>query len=237
MENPHDLAQLVRSSTARISADYKRMQSLAREDPGTSGDQGEEDWAKILREWLPASFHVVTKGRIINSSGQTSPQVDVIVLSPSYPNGLLYNKLYIAAGVLAAFECKRSKAVGTSVAISRLIRADQRIQQHIIYGLLAHSHLIASKRKPAELTLRDALIAEDLKQVSDPRDCLDFVCVADLGTWSHSRFIVRSDESGKGVVGTAYMGPYLGFSDDALGRFLTILLHRLRPPEVGPDHC
>jgi hypothetical protein len=46
-------------------------------------------------------LHVVSKGRIISANGITSPQLDILVLSSSYPRGLLTKKLYLAAGVCA----------------------------------------------------------------------------------------------------------------------------------------
>ncbi|MFI8802678.1 DUF6602 domain-containing protein [Micromonospora chalcea] len=60
----------------------------------------------MLREWLPASYHVRTKGRILAHDGAASRQVDVVVLRPGYPSKLLDKKLYVASGVAAAFECK-----------------------------------------------------------------------------------------------------------------------------------
>jgi hypothetical protein len=165
--------------------------------------------------------------------------VDVLALSPSYPRGLLDNKLYIAAGVLAAFECKRTlrrkhirMAVRTAAEIGLLSRADVGIPHHILFGILAHSHEIASAKRPAEVVLGGALVKEDEKYVHDPRDCLDFVCIPDLGTWSLTRFIVRVDASGSAVVATSYMGPLPGADEDvtqvdAIGRFLTGLLRRL----------
>ena len=74
--------------------------------PSTAGDQGEENWATLLRKWLPNYFHIVTKGRILTDSGYASPQVDILVLYPSYPKILLDKKLYLSGGVAAAFECK-----------------------------------------------------------------------------------------------------------------------------------
>jgi hypothetical protein len=71
MNEPHGLDHLVRQATAKMSAEYDRMRQQAREDPGTSGDQGEVDWASLLTQWLPATLHVVTKGRIISSTGQS----------------------------------------------------------------------------------------------------------------------------------------------------------------------
>ena len=182
MNDSHDLIQLIRQATAEIAAEYQRIRACAKEDPGTAGDQGEQNWADILHKWLPTTFHVVTKGRIIFSSGQTSDQVDVLVLSPSYPKGLLNKKVYLAAGVLAAFECKNTlrrehvrRAVRASAKLGHLSRADRSVKQHIIYGLLAHSHDIASKRHPPKEVISDALKTADEAELNDPRDCLVFI--------------------------------------------------------------
>jgi hypothetical protein len=102
----HDLYDFMLQISAEMSAEYKRIQMRATEDPGTAGDQGEENWAEVLREWLPRTYEVVTKGRIISQEGVTSPQIDVLVLKGAYPKKLLNKKLYLSAGVAAAFECK-----------------------------------------------------------------------------------------------------------------------------------
>jgi hypothetical protein len=152
-DKTHDLALLIQQATAELTAEYRRIQARVAEDPGTAGDQGEENWATLLRKWLPAGFHVRTKGRIIGVDGSASPQVDVLVLSPSYPVGLLDKKLYLAAGVVAAFECKLTlrrdhirKVVKNSVALGKISRQGGSSGRHIIYGILAHSHVVPAKR-------------------------------------------------------------------------------------------
>jgi hypothetical protein len=254
VNDSHDLIQLIRQATSEIAAEYQRIRARAKEDPGTAGDQGEQNWADILHKWLPTTFHVVTKGRIIFSSGQTSDQVDVLVLSPSYPKGLLNKKVYLAAGVLAAFECKNTlrrehvrKAVRTSAKLGHLSRADRSVKQHIIYGLLAHSHDIASKRYPPKEVISKALKAADEAELNDPRDCLDFICVADLGTWTLMRMqVAPQDPSSLAAVSTSYMAQVTAqvqgrpdldprINPDPLGRFLTSLLRRFGPidPVIG----
>lgn len=240
METPsHDLEMLVKQATAKMASDYERMRRLAKEDPGTSGDQAEEEWAELLSHWLPGTYHVVTKGRIIFSSGETSNQTDVMILSPSYPKGLLSNKLYLAAGVLAAFECKRTlrrqnirRALQASVRMNSLARSDPRVSHHIIYGLLAHDHLLADKKQLPATVLVDALNEADEDEVTDPRDGIELVCVPTIGTWSLMRRIFTSPTGVKRYT-TAYMGgpltlgTELGPKSDAIGRFLTALLRRL----------
>ncbi len=153
MDDAHDIHDFVRSSQRTIEEEYARIQKRAKEDPGTAGDQGEENWASLLRLWLPSYFHVVTKGRILTDSGYTSPQVDVLVLMPSYPRVLLDKKLYLAGGVAAAFECKITlkaehvrAAVETSVSLRKALPKREgnpykELNSSIIYGLLAHSQI------------------------------------------------------------------------------------------------
>lgn len=61
----------------------------------------------------------------------------------------------------------------------------------LIYGLLAHSHDWKDPGSTPLSNIHNRLIEEDQKQVHHPREMLDVLCVADLGTWcSHktSRF-------------------------------------------------
>src|SRR5215212_2250362 len=94
----HDIHSFIQSAQRDIENEYKRILKRATEDPGTAGDQGEENWATLLKNWLPSYFHIVTKGRILTESGYASPQVDILILHPSYPQILLDKKLYLAGG-------------------------------------------------------------------------------------------------------------------------------------------
>lgn len=148
----HDLFDFFKKANRNISDEYTRICRRVNEDPGTAGDQGEENWKELLESWIPPYFQIVTKGRILSDSGETSPQVDVIVLSPDYPKSLLNCKEYLSGGVVAAFECKttlRRKHIGEFIEHSKKIeklainengtpRKD--LQSKIYYGLLAHSH-------------------------------------------------------------------------------------------------
>lgn len=166
---------------------------------------------------------------------------------------MLDKKVYLAAGVLAAFECKNTlrrehlqKAARTSAMLGKVARSDQNAARHIIYGILAHSHRLASIRRRPEEVLSEALNKAVESEISNPRDCIDIVCIADLGTWTLLRVPWGSpDESAKVIVTTTYMGPLIdvnsssathGPSTDPIGRFLTSLLRRLAPtdPAIAP---
>lgn len=201
----HEIHDFLISSQRGIEEEYKRITRRAAEDPGTAGDQGEENWAALLKNWLPSYFHIVTKGRILYASGQASPQVDVLVLAPSYPLILIDKKLYLAGGVVAAFECKTTlksqhikKAVETASKIrrnlpKRLGSPYKELNSTLIFGLLAHSHSWKESASDPLGNIEKALLEADLEYVQHPIECLDFLSVSDLATWH--------------VMKTAYINP------------------------------
>lgn len=181
---------------------YERIQKRVKDDPGTAGDEGEENWAEILRGWLPATYQVETKGRIMFASGQAGPQVDVVVLKPWYPRAMAKAKHFLGAGVAAAFECKTTLRSGHIQAVVdkgieiREIEGKQHLDlfstRHgtpfkelhstIVYGLLAHAHeWDRPNSEPLENV--DRALFEGLNKISRPREMLDLICVANLGTW------------------------------------------------------
>lgn len=207
LEKAHDLFDFMAQMSKEVEAEYNRIQKHATEDPGTAGDQGEENWAEILKGWLPNNLQVVTKGRIISQEGITSPQIDVLVLTGEYPKKLLNKKLYLAAGVVAAFECKTTlksshifEAMDTCTKIKSLypIRTGtpyKELHSPIVYGLLAHSHGWKGRRPNPRETIDKKLHEAGNKFVSHPRLLLDILCIADLGTWLSSMltFITPSE--------------------------------------------
>ena len=195
MDN-HDLIDFMHTITREMGDEYTRIQRRSTQDPGTAGDQGEENWATLFKNWLPADYQIVTKGRLLSEYGIASPQVDVIVLYPFYPKHLLNKKLYLTAGVAAAFECKNTlkashieKAVQNSISIRELISKKpgnyrDELYSPIIYGLLAHSHNWKGEHSQPLTVVQKKLLESDRKYVKHPRECLDFVCISDLAVWA-----------------------------------------------------
>jgi hypothetical protein len=187
----HDLHDFLARSANDLAAEYRRIRSRATEDPGTAGDEGEENWREILQNWLPSDLTVTTKGRILGANGELSSQIDVVVLRPGYPKALINRKIYLAGGVLAAFECKltlKPAHIASAAANGRLIRrlsvprvGSPYVESHgsIICGILAHSAAI--RRDPLERI--DSLLQAELNRDRHPQELLDVVCIADLGCW------------------------------------------------------
>ncbi|TDC17909.1 hypothetical protein E1265_25840 [Streptomyces sp. 8K308] len=201
----HGLEDFLHSTANRLAEDYARIRKR-NDDPGTSGDEGEANWARlVLQKWLPAGYHVVTKGRILSSGrvrdGQQippeiSPQIDVLVLSPFYPRALVEDevKVYLADAVVAAFECKNTlktrhliEAAATAAVVRRLT-APRSGTPYLelfgapIYGVLAHSHTWQGEGSDPVGNIEKALV-KGMNAVAYPRELLDVVCVADLATW------------------------------------------------------
>ncbi|BEL04553.1 hypothetical protein Q0Z83_027440 [Actinoplanes sichuanensis] len=190
----HELRIFLDQVTAEIADEYARIYKRTKEDPGTAGDEGESNWAKLLEDWLPADLHVATKGRIISSNGEAGPQVDVVILSGDYPRKLRDKKIYLAGGVVAAFECKntlRKRHLGkffkNAAAISKL--EDTYFSptlyteafSPILYGLLAHSH--EWKDAVTATAVIDGEIEDLVGEAVHPRELPAVIAVSDLLTW------------------------------------------------------
>ena len=65
----HELLDFLKRTNEDIEREYERISWRVSEDPGTAGDQGEENWKKLLKLWLPSGFEIVTKGRILGTNG------------------------------------------------------------------------------------------------------------------------------------------------------------------------
>lgn len=192
----NDLIDFINDTSSEIDNEYKRIQKRATEDPGTAGDQGEENWATLLRNWLPSTFHIITKGRILSHDGITSPQVDIVILKPEYPTKLLDKKLFLAGGVLAAFECKLTlkkehlkKLFMNSIEVkNRAIKRDgtpyNELQRPILFGLLAHSHNL--KKEPGK-NFENEILKQDEELILNPYNMPDIMCIANLGSWISSK--------------------------------------------------
>ncbi len=190
----HALHDFMAQVTTEMGSEYQRIFARSVEDPATAGDEGEENWATLFKEWLPPGYHVQTKGRLLGHDGRASPQIDLVVLKPSYPRKLLEKKLWLASGVAAAFECKTTltakhvrDSVDRCVAFKSLMQPRQgsprrELTSPLIYGILAHSHSWKGlKSKPIE-NIETALGAEI--NAARPGDLIDIMCVADLAAWS-----------------------------------------------------
>lgn len=233
METTHDLYDFFRKANNNISEEYSRICRRVKEDPGTAGDQGEENWKELLELWLPSYFQIVTKGRIIGDSGETGPQVDVIVLSPDYPKSLLGCKEYLAGGVIAAFECKttlrrqhindlmeHSKRI-KRLAINETGTPRKDLQSKIYYGILAHSHDWKKENSTPKENIDKSIYEFDKKYITHPIEMPDIICVADVGVWKTQKGIIPKYSNEENLDGNFVMSTYIAL-DGREGFYTTI---------------
>ncbi|MFC8594650.1 DUF6602 domain-containing protein [Streptomyces atroolivaceus] len=233
-----ELTSYFEQATLGIQIEYERIRVRAKEDPGTAGDEGEENWAELLRKWLPGDLQMATKGRILCADGTATNQIDITALSPIYPRGMVGKKLHLASEVLAAFECKTTLR---GEHIERTIESASRTKEaiykthgkEVLYGLVAHSHAWGNDRESAIKKISKKISSAGEKHVQHPNNLLDFVCIADLGTWL-LRAEYDEDAYGQNMV-TYYTGPVTpgaksipgGRETPPIGRAITYMLRRL----------
>lgn len=242
----HDLADFLDQTYSGLKNEYNRLRKRSKEDPGTAGDQGEENWKMILKQWLPHYFKIETKGRLINENGYVSPQVDIVILRPEYPEYLLSRKLYLTGGVVAAFEVKTtlrlehlSKFFKTCIEIKRNTNRNfatpptvySDIQKPILFGLLAHSYDRKLDKLSSARKIQSKVRELDKQLIDHPALMPDLICISDLITIS-ARKIVEGEKN-KGPLAYYINYPTLGINemhtDDRtpIAALLTQLLHKL----------
>jgi hypothetical protein len=196
----HELEDFLQQDQKEIAAEYERIYRRSTEDPGTAGDQGEENWAELLREWLPPSYKVVTKGRVLFPDRTATGQIDVLVLRETYPRRLLSKKLYLSVGVVAAFECKntlQSEHITAAAYTAARLKSStylrrgtllEELHSPPVFGLLAHSHSWkAESSTPIDNV--DAKVTEVLNGITRPSELIDIICVADLAAWTLAHWV------------------------------------------------
>ncbi len=221
-----------------MQLEYERIRSRATQDPGTAGDEGEENWASLFRKWLPGDMNVAVKGRVLCANGAATDQVDVALLPSSYPKGMLGKKMYLASEVVGVFECKTTlKRRHIEEVVERASAAKSTIYaahgREIIYGLIAHSHAWRSEKEKVIERISDVLASSIQTHVKHPNDVLDIVCVADLASWL-TRTLWDPDEFGHGVATVHFHSATDSFDmdpdhieDPPIGSMVSYLLRRL----------
>lgn len=106
----NDVAWL-RDAFAKVQTNLRSQMELASQSishAGTMGSVNEEHWLEVFRSYLPNRYDVAT-GIVIDSRGNRSDQIDVVVFDRHFTPTLLdqKNHRYIPAeAVYAMFECK-----------------------------------------------------------------------------------------------------------------------------------
>lgn len=172
------------------------------EHPGAKGDASENSWLTMLKEHLPNRYQI-DKAFIIDSEGEQSDQIDVVIYDRQY-TPLLYNKdghrCIPAESVYGVFEVKQELNrdyiiyAGEKIkSVRRLKRTSTRIAHaggeysprppfQILGGILAlTSGWTPSLGEPLEKALKERSVEERI----------DLGCVIDKGSFE----VIYNDDS------------------------------------------
>jgi hypothetical protein len=181
-----------------IAEDYERLHAQAREPSKVqqSGHGAESSWERFLQDWLPAGYAVGRRKYILPEVGAARPrETDLVIFDPAYPVALRSREEVLAAGVAAAFSVKLTldaaglrEAAETAAELQRMMRprsesARSELLGMFPFGVLAHSHTWKAPGSQPVQDVRDTMWSLDEELAATPREMLDMICVADLGTW------------------------------------------------------
>ncbi|CAH0292648.1 hypothetical protein SRABI26_04279 [Arthrobacter sp. Bi26] len=198
----HEHHQWLEDASADIQRDYERLYKKAADSKNTQlvGHENEGIWDEFLRNWLPPQYEVATRKYIVGTAdADIQPfETDLIVFHPGYPRKLRQKTRVLAAGVAAAFSTKLTirasgleEAAQQSAALQRALiptrgRARLELWKPYVFGILAASHPWKKDASTPSENVLNAIVSNDKKYANHPAECLDLVCIADLGTWAKS---------------------------------------------------
>jgi hypothetical protein len=214
----------MKEAFSNVRAALRAKMTLAHQSvshAGTMGAVNEDHWVELLRSYLPNRYEVAT-GIIIDSTGDRSDQIDVVIFDRHFTPTLLdqKNHRYIPAeAVYAVFECKPEVnknyieyAQGKAASVRKMTRTSVPISHAGgTYPAKPHFRILAGLLAPTA-GWTTGLGKTFLKNLgSAPDSSLDCICALDHGSYDR------------------YSGSPLVVSDDAaLIFFLFRLLDRLQ---------
>lgn len=212
----HEHHQWLTDVNDDIVRSYQRDEELARQRGQTqrTGHRVESRWKGVLSAWLPSQYEVVDKRKYILLETDDGPTVtketDLVVFYPHYPEKLRDKESVLASGVAAAFSIRRTigrvdikEAYEDAINLRRgmKVRAQGGLQSYLIppvfFGLLAESHDWKADASTPKDNIKKITDEFDRDLVKSPREGLDLMCIADLGTWRRitmvlpERFLLR----------------------------------------------
>jgi hypothetical protein len=224
-----------------VQEDWERLHAAARKDPQRAGHGGEATWADLLRKWLPRTYEVQTRKYILPETEDAPDprETDIVVYSPGYPDAFRGREEVLAGGVAAAFNVRLTlDAEGIRDATERAVEIRRHLKPRygcvrgellgpFPVGLVAHSHGWVNEGSTPTDNVTEAAAARDTELVLHPRECLDLICVADLGTWTTMRspWIEMGEDGARCHVSRIAAHPEL--SPTPVASFVTHLLKRL----------
>lgn len=186
----------LKEAFANVQTALRSQMTLATQSishAGTMGSVNEEHWLELFRSYLPNRYEVAT-GIVIDSKGNRSDQIDVIVFDRHFTPTLLdqKNHRYIPAeAVYAIFECKPEVSKGyieyaekKAASVRSMTRTSVAISHAGgTYPPKPHFRILAGLLAP-RANWADGLGAAFLRNLgSDDVSALDCICALDHGCY------------------------------------------------------
>lgn len=214
-----------------IVAEYERDQDMARQRSNVqrTGHRVESRWDGVLDEWLPPQYEIGKRKYLLleTDDGPTvTKETDLVIFHPHYPRKLRARESVLASGVAAVFSIRRTvgrddikDAYEAAITLRRgmQIRNATREKDYLVppvfFGLLGESHDWKARGSDPKENVKAITSEFDQKLVNAPREGLDLLCVADLGTWSRVTMVFTE----RFLRETPQVAPYLGLVSGTSG--------------------
>lgn len=203
----HEHHQWLADVNESIVESYRRDQEMARESGRVqrTGHRVESRWDEVLREWLPPQYEVGKRKYLLleaDDGPTVTRETDLVVFHPHYPAKLRVKESVLASGVAAAFSSRRTigrddikEAYEDALTLRRGMKVrGGTLQAYLIppvfFGLLGESHEWKAPGSTPKDNIKAITNEFDRDIVESPREGLDLLCVADLGTWSRTTAVL-----------------------------------------------
>lgn len=185
-----DIVRAYEREQQEIAGKPDRVQEL--------GHRVEARWAEMLSEWLPSEYEVGTRKYILleNDDLKMTKETDLVVFHPHYPKKLRLKKPVLASGVAAAFSVRRTigrddikAAYDEGINLRRGMKIREGTEQAylvppVFFGLLGESHDWKAPASTPKENIKSITDEFDRELTGAPREGIDLLCIADLGTWT-----------------------------------------------------
>ena len=203
----HEHHQWLEDVNDDIVKSYKRDEEMARtrKTVQRTGHRVESRWEDVLGDWLPPQYEVGKRKYLLLESEDgpsVTKETDLVVFYPHYPEKLRTKESVLASGVAAAFSSRRTvgrddirEAYEEATALRRGMRIrEATLQAHLIppvfFGLLGESHDWKAPDSKPKKNVKSITDEFDRDLVKAPREGLDLLCIADLGTWRRNTSVL-----------------------------------------------
>ena len=211
MSSSIDLQEVFENRQQELEARLVRARSIAH--PTAAGDEGEENWAEVIREFLPRRYEVARHRFVIDADGRMSDQQDIVIYDKLYAPTffVLGSTEYIPVeSVYAVFEVKPRLTKRNMLYAADKVRSVRQLkpnpgyfriytgelkqaegERHLLGGILCHESAWSPPLgEPFERVMSEL----------DENQILDLGCVVTGGAFYREKENLRRAGSDQGLI-------------------------------------